>query len=132
MSYKDLDKQREYQRKWTARRRADFLQGKKCPCGSVEKLELHHREPRHKTDHRIWSWTLERRTAEIAKCDVLCRKCHENATRIQLERSLQHATEWGYRHHRCRCELCTIAHSLEINLYRKNRIAKTVQKSPQK
>ena len=33
----------------------------------------------YKKDHKIWSWSKQRREAEIKKCVVLCRKCHVKA-----------------------------------------------------
>lgn len=73
--------QREYQRKWKARRRADFFADKCCVrCGSTERLELDHKDPKLKISHNIWSWSKERREAEIAKCQVLCNECHQVKT----------------------------------------------------
>lgn len=77
MSYSDPDRQRQYQREWIAKRRAEWFQGRLCvDCGAAEELELHHVDPSKKVTHRIWSWRLERRLVEIAKCIVLCRWCH--------------------------------------------------------
>lgn len=77
MPYAEPTAQREYQRKWAARRRAIFFRGKECErCGSRANLQLHHRDPRLKVAHAIWSWGEKRRQAEIAKCEVLCGDCH--------------------------------------------------------
>ena len=79
MPYKDKAKQLEYQRKWMAARRAEYFDGKSCvTCGSTESLELDHIDPATKVSHRIWSWSTERREAELAKCQPLCRDCHES------------------------------------------------------
>lgn len=43
-----------------------------------------------KVDHRIWSWSLERREIELLKCQVLCAACH-------LDKSLQDGTHTGQR-----------------------------------
>ena len=68
---------RNYQRQWMARRRAEFFAGKSCVrCGSCERLELDHIDPKTKTTHAIWSWRYDRRMEEIAKCQVLCHDCH--------------------------------------------------------
>jgi hypothetical protein len=45
-------------------------------CGSRDHLEIDHRDPGEKLSHRIWSWSPARRDAELAKCQVLCRKHH--------------------------------------------------------
>jgi 5-methylcytosine-specific restriction endonuclease McrA len=75
---------RDYQRTWIARRRAEWFADKQCVrCGSVEKLRLDHIDAKTKVrrmDHAIWSWSLERREAEIAKCQVLCEECHKLKT----------------------------------------------------
>lgn len=85
MPYKDKVKQREYQRKWKAKRRAEFFEGKCCEeCGGAENLELHHEDRSKKESHKIWSWSKERREAELAKCVVLCRDCHWQETYKQL------------------------------------------------
>jgi 5-methylcytosine-specific restriction endonuclease McrA len=69
---------RAYQAAWMAKRRAGFFADKSCAaCGSRERLELDHVDPSKKTSHSIWSWSPERREAEIAKCQVLCRPCHQ-------------------------------------------------------
>ena len=69
--------QREYQRKWMARRRAEYFADKHClKCDRTDNLEIHHRDPSQKISHRIWSWSKKRREEELKKCDVLCADCH--------------------------------------------------------
>ena len=71
------EEQREYQRKWVARRRAEWFADKACvDCGSIEELQLDHVDPALKVSHSIWSWSKARRDAETAKCVVRCRPCH--------------------------------------------------------
>jgi hypothetical protein len=95
--------QREYQREWVAARRHAFFADKTCAtCGATEDLHLHHRDRASKVAHAIWSWREERRLEEIAKCDVLCRSCHEALHAVQRER---HGTESRYKRG-CRCGLC--------------------------
>ncbi len=77
MPYKDKQKQRDYQKRWIAKRRSDFFNGKSCVlCGSGESLELDHIIEADKTCHKIWSWAKVRRELEIQKCQVLCKVCH--------------------------------------------------------
>jgi 5-methylcytosine-specific restriction endonuclease McrA len=79
MPYKDLERQHEYQRQWLAERRAEWFNGKCCVlCSSTEGLELDHLDPTKKISHRIWSWSAQRREAELAKCRILCRQCHKD------------------------------------------------------
>lgn len=85
MSYKDPAAQREYRRRWWQARRDSFFADKACVrCGAREHLELDHVDRGTKVSHRIWSWSQERRDAEIAKCQVLCKECHKAKTREDL------------------------------------------------
>ena len=77
MPFRDREALRAYQRAWIARRRAEWLADKCCvACGSTDDLEVHHRDRNEKVTHRVWSWSRERREAELAKCEVRCRLCH--------------------------------------------------------
>lgn len=105
MGYKDPEKQREYQRQWIARRKAEWFEGKSCvECGSTENLELDHIDPATKITNAIWSWSEERRNAELAKCQVLCHDCHVKKTHIDLDH-FQHGTPSEYQRG-CRCVPC--------------------------
>lgn len=96
---------REYQRKWIANRRYEFFKDKNCVnCLSTVDLQLHHINPQEKESHRIWSWTKERRIAEIAKCKVLCKDCHKDEHRSKS--TPEHGTQSMYKYYKCRCELC--------------------------
>jgi 5-methylcytosine-specific restriction endonuclease McrA len=79
MAYSSKDIQRTYQRVWWATRKAEGFRelGNKCAlCETSENLELDHVVPQSKTSHKIWSWSESRRKEELAKCQLLCRKCH--------------------------------------------------------
>lgn len=111
MPYKDPNKQREYQRDWRAKRRAEWLAGKSCvDCGSIERLEIDHVDPTRKVSHKLWSWTQARREAELAKCVVRCAECHRERSAEQYSeryrQPLVHGTRHGYQTHGCRCDLC--------------------------
>lgn len=71
--------QREYQRRWMARRRAEWFEanGPCVDCGTWEALELDHVDGAAKVSHRVWSWARVRREAELAKCVARCRPCHD-------------------------------------------------------
>ena len=107
---------RRYQQKWKAARRAAYFAGKCCVrCGSTERLELDHIDPStrdsalkafHTAD--FWSWSMKRIEAEIAKCQVLCRKCHEAKTMVDLGQT-GHSRR-GYDKG-CRCVVCVEANN---------------------
>ena len=81
MPIADPEARRKYQREWYAKRRADYLADKCCVrCGATVDLRLDHIDPKTKVSHSIWSWSQERRDAEIAKCQVLCEPCHKKKT----------------------------------------------------
>ena len=79
MPYADRERQRKYMRDWIANRRRTWLaaNGPCVDCGSWEELEVDHVDPATKSSHRIWSWSDERREAELEKCVVRCRHCHD-------------------------------------------------------
>src|SRR6478735_9889313 len=105
MSYKDKEKQREFNRRWQQERRDAFFRCKSCHCGSTLNLELDHRDSSEKISHSIWSWAERKRLIEISKCDILCRSCHEEKT---TKTELLQASHGSLRLYRrgCRCELC--------------------------
>lgn len=87
MPYADKQVQREYQREWMRKRREEYFKDKVCEfCGSSDRLELDHKDRSTKVSHRIWSWSKERREAELAKCRPLCYDCHtrKSATEVPL------------------------------------------------
>ncbi len=76
--------QREYQPKWRARRRAEYLADKCCVvCGSRDRLEIDHIDPStkdRKSSSNIWHWSPARRQAELDKCQILCHTHHVEKT----------------------------------------------------
>lgn len=120
MSYKDPKAQSAYQAGWIAGRRNAWLEanGPCKQCGSDEDLELDHIDPAEKVTHRVWTLNKADRDRELAKCQVLCKKCHREKTNAMLRREIQHGTKSGYAHYGCRCEDCTRANT-EAN--RRNR-----------
>ena len=103
--YKDKNKQRSYQKTWIRTRRDEYFKNKKCEwCGSVTRMEIHHEDPKDKIAHAIWSWKKERRDAELAKCIVLCQKCHRAFHHPPMP--LIHGTCNAYREKKCRCKEC--------------------------
>lgn len=118
MPYADKKKQLEYQRIWTANRRAKFFRDKSCvKCGSKEDLELDHIDPKLKVSHKIWSWSEDRRLAEIAKCQVLCSTCHLVKTVDQTTQKEHGITMYTKR--KCRCSVCVEANRVRVRRQRK-------------
>lgn len=112
MPFATREGQRDYQRRWIARRRAEFFADKRCDwCGESEQLELHHRDTSKKEHHAIWSWSAARRLAEIAKCVVLCRPCHKraHADAVRVEAELRNPWTYPAYQRGCRCLLCRAA-----------------------
>jgi len=88
------------------------MEGKSClVCGTTESLEVDHVDPTQKVAHRIWSWAIPRRDAELAKCQVLCTEHHKAKTRA--DRPIpEHGTISRYGGiHKCRCDLCRRANA---------------------
>jgi 5-methylcytosine-specific restriction endonuclease McrA len=105
----------DYQKRWMAKRRLEWIQsqGGQCVgCGSKERLEIDHKDPSTKEFpvSIIWSWSEERRFKELAKCQVLCEDCHKGKTTYEAisfpENS--HGTVTGYETHGCRCDKCKL------------------------
>lgn len=108
MPYKDKDRQRAYQRVALHKVRKDWFEanGPCVKCGSWDSLELDHIDPATKTAHRIWSWKPSERERELAKCQVLCAKCHKAKTIAEHTKPLVHGTANGYKGKACRCAEC--------------------------
>lgn len=110
---------RAYGREWLRKRRAEYLSGKSCRCGSTTSLEVHHVDPTKKVDHRIWSWSRARLEHELAKCSILCSACHLKETVKALLRPMTHGTNRGYNSG-CRCGPCK-AYKVQKNAKRVRR-----------
>jgi 5-methylcytosine-specific restriction endonuclease McrA len=118
MPYKNKEKQKEYQRKYVAERRASYFADKVCvECGSNKRLQLDHVDPKQKTEHRIWSWSDARRMSEIAKCQILCLSCHKKKTYSQRSRVGTHLSG-AFWSRGCRCEECRTYKRISMRKYR--------------
>ena len=123
MPYKDPKKrrafQREYQKKWIAQRRDEWLiaNGPCVECGSWENLQIDHKDPNTKVSHRIWSWAKERREAELAKCQAMCEKCHNKKSAEEKRKPVSHGTHCAYASG-CRCPACRQAQKEYMQLWR--------------
>jgi 5-methylcytosine-specific restriction endonuclease McrA len=127
MPYKDPGRQREYVRNWLAKRREEWFADKACVrCGTTSNLQLDHVDAATKVSHRIWSWSQERRDAELAKCQVLCQPCHEKKTKQAGENwnktnAFRHGSHAMYRTHGCRCDLCKATQAARLRAWRAGR-----------
>lgn len=110
---------REYKRRWVATRRAEWMADKSCvQCGTKQSLEVDHIDPGQKVSHRIWSWAISRRDAELAKCQILCTEHHKAKTRAQRPIP-EHGTISRYGStHKCRCDACRKANADRTKLHR--------------
>lgn len=113
MPYADPAKQSAHQLARINRRRKEwFLKNGPCvKCGSWNDLELDHKDRKQKLTHRIWTYGEEKRIAELAKCQALCRSCHKIKTSAERATPLIHGTFTGYAKKRCRCIECTKANA---------------------
>lgn len=116
MPIKNLEKKRAYQNQWMQDRRMAWIEknGPCKSCGSTEDLEVDHINPEEKVSHRIWSWSEERRTTELKKCQVLCSKCHAIKTEAWYEKNRKHGTFNTWKEWKCRCALCVAVAKKEI------------------
>lgn len=111
---------RQYQLVWIKKRRDEWLaQNGPCKkCGSTEQLEVDHIDPSTKALNPTYIWSRKKadRDLELAKCQVLCRKCHKQKTVIEFTKiDRVHGTNTTYKAG-CRCEECraaAVAHTRE-------------------
>lgn len=123
MPYKDKRKQSEYQNQWMQNRRVAWLEenGPCVKCGSKEKLQVDHVDPKQKVSHRIWSWSDGRRLEELAKCEVLCEKCHSEKSIFDRNHlPARHGSKVMYNYG-CRCADCSKANAVACKAYRERK-----------
>lgn len=117
---RDFSKYRPKQLQQMRDLRAEWLHknGPCRQCFSWDRLEVDHVDRTTKVGHKVWSWTPERRAAELAKCQVLCHDCHLKKT--ILERTPPHGSNGRYtsKKFRCRCNECRAGHAKVNAKYR--------------
>jgi hypothetical protein len=121
----------EYLHDWRLKRRAwaeEQLGGKCVRCGSTENLQFDHIDPATKTQaiSRMWGSAEALLLAELQKCQLLCKPCHQAKTSEIGWSKAEHGSESMYGYHHCRCEVCVAAR----RLYLRNRYhAKKAEKA---
>lgn len=107
-------------------RRKEWLDinGPCVQCGSQVELQVDHINPSTKVSHKVWSWSEERRLEELAKCQVLCRKCHEAKTSRENSKAspCDGVNTTNYYKNKCRCDPCKRAASLKKSANRQRRL----------
>ncbi len=115
---KNIERKREYQKEWINERRNSYIleNGPCINCGSLDKLEIDHIDPKQKKYKisNIWSRNLKLIKKELKKCQILCNRCHKEKTKKQKRDALQH----GISRYRigCRCDVCKKAKQEENRL----------------
>lgn len=94
MPFKSRELQRKYQREVRSRRYRAWIEehGPCANCGSHERLEIDHVDRSTKSPKlirrggtaNVFSWSQARRDEELSKCQVLCKSCHLEKTRLEF------------------------------------------------
>jgi hypothetical protein len=100
------------------------LGGKCFKCRSTDNLQLDHIDPKTKnfTVAKLWNSKKEVFDSEINKCQLLCQKCHEEKTLLDMGKAsakITHGTISSYRY--CKCDKCKKAKSEYMKVFRKKR-----------
>lgn len=69
---------------------------------------------------KLTSYSMEAIQKELTKCQLLCRKCHQQKTREQLGQKnarAVHGTLSSYRY--CKCDLCKAAKAAYMKNYKR-------------
>ena len=105
----------EYHRLYYYKRRAKMIAyfGVACAhCGSTDQLEFDHIDPALKSFNINENMTLSNPgvRAELDKCQLLCRPCHEAKTAAEhREAGFTHGSMYGWQKARCACADCSTA-----------------------
>lgn len=118
MAYKNHEDQLAYHRNLRATRRAEWMtkNGPCRKCGSWDSLQLDHINPADKITNNVWQWRKERREAELAKCQPLCKLCHLDKTRAEYDAMPKVHGSAGGAARGCYCAQCLV--------YRKRKLEK--------
>ncbi len=95
-------------------------------CGSDEELEIDHIDPKTKaiSVDLLWRRHADIRNAELAKCQVLCRKCHRLKTNEEAAMRMggwSRCGTYGRYVRGCRCDACCAANT-QYHIRRRERL----------
>ena len=132
--YKDKEKlNQDMLERYHKRRKeaVDLLGGKCVVCGSTENLEFDHIDPqtKKKTIAKIWGYSKETFLKEINKCQLLCRKCHEEKSLKdagKVSGKTIHGTLASRKY--CRCKLCKEAYNAYMREWKRKKRQKDKDK----
>ena len=118
MVYMDYTKfGKEYHKNYYYHRRQqifEYLGGECKSCGSKENLHVDHIDPNNKEFDISRKLSVRRNKDELDKCQLLCRDCHIEKTRIENS-GWTHGTMYGWMKKKCCCEICTTAKNIHNN-----------------
>jgi hypothetical protein len=89
----------------------------------IDHIDPATKDPLLKRGTSLFSWSQERRDVELAKCQVLCGKCHMQKT-LNMRRKTDHGRGQMYHKYGCRCDRCKawkLTESRRYNSIRKTR-----------
>lgn len=96
-------------------------------CGTWDDLTVDHIDPSSKDPKLkgnaglLWSWREDKRKTELAKCQVLCKSCHDRKTMLERGGPAKHGTRSMYAgKQKCRCDECKAAQSRYMKEYGKS------------
>ena len=100
------------------------LGGKCINCESKENLQFDHIDPLTKVASiaKMSSMSEEKFWLEVDKCQLLCLRCHQSKTLLDLNQQnakITHGTLSSYRY--CKCDLCKKAKSDYMKEYNKKK-----------
>lgn len=132
MPTRDKEKYNAYMREYMYKRyykirqeMLDELGGQCVKCGSKERLEIDHKDPNSKVIELTDSHSEQLYKEELVKCQLLCRKCHEDKSiKEKGHNRAQHGTITMYTHHKCRCIECSEVNRILSRKYKKTYLAK--------
>lgn len=105
---------KEYHRK--RKQWIEDMGGKCVKCGSKEKIEFDHINPKDKKYNIAKVWYDDSKVLpELKKCQLLCNNCHLEKTKSEyekVERIPKHGTITEYFRFKCRC--CDCKHSYSV------------------
>lgn len=113
------DYHREYYKK-RKQKVIDYLGGKCVKCGTTERLEVDHIDPKQKSFHINKRLSLNQIKDELAKCQLLCTPCHRAKT-SEENKGFTHGTIYSWMRKRCKCDVCNAAKRIWYDARNKKR-----------